>query len=402
MLTPVQPAGTGNGLAMRAELFRRSAVATGLDLRVVVVPVAGRLPSGVRLLGETIVVPPDPQTARAGIRSLIGDAAWRERLLRAGTLPRLARSASPGLADAVVRALDSPSAAGLHVMRSYLAPLGLAVAERLGARWITVDLDEDDAALAVALGDRDEASAYGRLLAAVGPSFDGLSMAAPAEAAATAERHGLVVDVIPNAVQLPRDVPPRPARGREVSLLFVGNLTYPPNVEAASFLVQRILPELRRRLGNGVRLTLVGPYAPSLESLADGQVELVGFAPDLGPAYARADVVVAPLRIAGGTRIKLLEAFAHGVPVVASPVAAGGLMVAHGRHLLLAQDAPAFAAAVEQLLSSPTLASRLVSHAQQLVRDEYSTEAVMPRICEFFSRAAGRDAPARHYSPSGP
>jgi glycosyltransferase involved in cell wall biosynthesis len=392
MLTPIPPAGTGNGLAMRAELFR-GAASNDLEVEVVVVPVAGQLPEGAPRSGEAVVVRPDLQEARAGLRSLIADPLWRERLVRIGELPSLARSASPGLADAVVRALGARAAGGVHVMRSYLAPLGLAVAERTGARWITLDLDEDDAALAGALGEPEEGRAYDRLLAGLGSSFDGLAAASAVEAKAIGQRHGLEVEVVPNAVELPSDLPVRPALTSDISLLFVGNLTYLPNIEAAHELVQAILPALRRRLNGSVRLSLVGSHVPGLESLAGPEVEVRGFLADLRGAYASADVAIVPLRVGGGTRIKLLEAFAYGLPVVASAVAAEGLRVADGRHLLLAEDADGFTMAMERLLASPELVERLITEARRLVRDEYSSDAVMPTIGRFFRRADVRVSP---------
>jgi glycosyltransferase involved in cell wall biosynthesis len=106
--------------------------------------------------------------------------------------------------------------------------------------------------------------------------------------------------------------------------------------------------------------------------------------------YASGDVVVVPLRTGGGTRIKLLEAFAHGVPVVASPAAAAGLEVSDRRHLLLAGDADRTAAAVEAILTDDATARRLADEAAQLVRDRYSTDVMIPVIRGFFNRAAAR------------
>ena len=202
LLTPIAPAATGNGLAMRCELFRRAA-AGDLDVRTVVVPVAGELPASVPLPAGAVVVSPDAARARARVAALVADGVWRDRLVGVGRLPAPARAASPGLADDVVQALGAVGPAAVHVMRSYLAPLGTAVAERLGAPWRTLDLDDDDAALARALGDPDEAAAYDRLLGVFGPLFDGVSAASPAEAAAIAARHGFAVQPVPNAVEIP-------------------------------------------------------------------------------------------------------------------------------------------------------------------------------------------------------
>ena len=393
VLAPIEPAPTGNGLAMRAELFRRS-VPPELDVQTVVVPVSGRL-QGRPGAGATIVAP-DPARARAGAVALAGNRAWRERLARVGPFPLPARAASPGLADAVLEAVSGRGPVAIHVVRAYMAPLGVAVAERLGAVFATLDLDEDDAAFARAGGDTEGAAAYDRLLDVFGPLFDGLAAAAKSEAEAIGERHGLAVTHIPNAVaHIPKAARRRTHAGGEdvPSLLFVGNLTYPPNLEAAERLALAMAPAVRRRLGRRVRVTLAGPHDGGLDRLRGGDVEVTGFVDDLEPLYAAADAVVVPLLTGAGTRIKLLEAFAHRVPVVASPAAAAGLEVSDHRHLLLAVEVDEAAAAIESVLTDADLAGRLVEEAAALVRERYSVEVVMPAIREFF-RAADRHRPS--------
>ena len=387
LLAPIEPSPIGNGLAMRVEVFRRAA-ACDYDVQTVVVPVAGQLHAGGG--SSTAVVAPDRAGARAGATALVGDPVWRDRLARSGVLPDLARAAPPGLFATATRALaDGPVA--VHVMRAYLAPLGVAVAERLEARWITLDLDEDDATVASASGDVEGAAAYERLLAVFGPLFDGLAVASAAEADVVGTRHGLVVEHLPNAIAAPAKRTTRSdPTGSDPSLLFVGNLTHEPNVEAASILAETVLPRVQQRLGRRVHLRLVGAHDQRLARLAGPDVELAGFVPDLAPVYASADVVVVPLRTGGGTRIKLLEAFAHGVPVVASPAGAAGLDVSDQRHLLLAEGADRTAAAVETVLTDDSVARRLVAEADRLVRDLYTTDAVIPVIRGFFARAAAR------------
>jgi glycosyltransferase involved in cell wall biosynthesis len=143
-----------------------------------------------------------------------------------------------------------------------------------------------------------------------------------------------------------------------------------------------------------VTVVLAGPHGGGLDHLRAEDVELKGFVPDLEPLYASASLVVVPLRTGAGTRIKLLEAFAHAVPVVASSVAAVGLEVVDGRHLLVADDPAPTVEAIERLLTQPELAQRIVDDAGRLVRERYSFEAVAPAIRAFFARAAaGRREP---------
>ncbi len=245
LLSPIEPAPGGNGLAMRTELFRRGAMASGFEVESVIVPVAGNVSSGPR--GASRVVPLDPARARAGIPALIADPRWRERLARLGELPLPARQASPGLAGAVIEAVAPGPVEALHVMRSYLAPLGVAVAERLAAGSLTLDLDEDDEAFAEDAGDHAQAAAYRRLLSTFGGEFRARSAASPAEAEAIAVRLGRPVQTIPNAVELPSAAARSAASSGDRVVLFVGNLTYGPNVEAVRELVGEVLPLLRRR-----------------------------------------------------------------------------------------------------------------------------------------------------------
>jgi glycosyltransferase involved in cell wall biosynthesis len=148
-----------------------------------------------------------------------------------------------------------------------------------------------------------------------------------------------------------------------------------------------VRPRRRLRVGRRprLRLRLVGEHGGALSGLAGQSVELPGFVQDLAPEYAAADVVVVPLRHGGGTRIKLLEAFAYGVPVVASPVAAAGLDVSDGNHLVIARDPEQTAEAVASILLDGERSARLAAAAGTLVRERYSTEAVLPLVRAFLS-----------------
>jgi glycosyltransferase involved in cell wall biosynthesis len=97
---------------------------------------------------------------------------------------------------------------------------------------------------------------------------------------------------------------------------------------------------------------------------------------DLRPWYGGADVVVAPLWHGGGTRIKVLEAFAYGRPLVATPLAVSGIDVRADREVLLADSPPALAEAVSALFENPALGARLCEHAGHVVRERYAQSVV--------------------------
>ena len=385
-------------MAMRNWLFAKAA-SRDFRLQTVIVPVVGHGQVPAQMPATVLRLPGAAEVAGA-VPALLADPVWRERISRAYPLPRLATLAPATLAAAVIRATGSAHGTPVHAARSYLAPLAVALAERLGSPWVTLDLDDDDEALAESAGQQSEALAYRRLAGVFGPLFDGVAVAAPSEAAAIAGRYGLTTTVIPNAVRV-GNLPPAQCRtgggsdgGRgPVSLLFVGNLTYWPNKDAAVRLVRDVLPRLRALIATEVTVTLVGDTGGEAGLHALGLqpgVTVAGFAPDLAPYYRAADVLVAPLAFGAGTRIKLLEAFARGVPVVSTSQGATGLDVTDGEQALIADTAAGQAAAVARLLADHQLRGRITASAWNLVCERYSHEAVLPQIREFFAAAASR------------
>jgi glycosyltransferase involved in cell wall biosynthesis len=191
-------------------------------------------------------------------------------------------------------------------------------------------------------------------------------------------RHGFTnLGVLPNAVRTRALPPARPPGGRP-TFLFVGTLGYAPNADAVTRFCAEVLPRLRSRLPAGFRVLVVGPGPPAVTRAlaAHPEVEVAGAVAAVDPAYARSDVVVVPLRAGGGTRIKILEAFAMGRPVVSTPIGAEGLAVEPGRHLLIADDWSTFAERCVAAATDPALSERLTAEAGRLVTSRYGPEAV--------------------------
>ncbi|RUA17778.1 MAG: hypothetical protein DSY55_01510 [Clostridia bacterium] len=176
-------------------------------------------------------------------------------------------------------------------------------------------------------------------------------------------------EVVPNGVSS-RAFSPAPPREEVHRLLFVGSPGHAPNLDAACWLMTAIWPRLRRRHPH-LRLMLVNLDHPRVKKCRTSGVEMMGRLPDLQAAYRQADVALAPLRAGSGTRLKLLEAFAAGAPVVSTSIGYEGLEVTPGEHLLRADSAPAFADAVTQLVQSRALRQRLASQARKLVVARY-------------------------------
>ncbi len=187
-------------------------------------------------------------------------------------------------------------------------------------------------------------------------------------------------DVVPNTYEQPRHPVGRDQPDRPPTLLFQGTFDYGPNVDGAQWLVRDLAPKIRARLADA-RIRLVGKTTGSVDSLAEPPlVTVVGRVPDMEPELADADLVVVPLRMGSGTRFKILEAFAHRIPVVSTRLGAEGLGAEDGVHLLVADHPDAFAAACARLCSDLVLRRRIVDAAEDLFKECYESAAARARI----------------------
>ena len=194
--------------------------------------------------------------------------------------------------------------------------------------------------------------------------------------------------VVPNGVDV-RDFPGRARKARSPSepptILFTGGLAYPPNAEGVRWFVTEVLPELRKILPR-FRFLVIGKGAsPSLLALAvPGEVEFAGWVEDVRPRLLEADVSVAPLRVGGGTRIKILEAMAAGVPVVATRVAAEGIEAVDGTSIVLADEPSDMARAIAVLAGDPSRARTIADAGAALVAERYDWPKVLAPLVEAY------------------
>ena len=192
-------------------------------------------------------------------------------------------------------------------------------------------------------------------------------------------------EIIPNGVDTAALSFREPRTGGH-TLLFVGTLDYRPNADAAHWLVERILPGIRR-VRPDVRLRLVGRGAERFH--AEG-VDAIGYVDDVAAELERADVMVVPLRMGGGTRFKVLEAMAVGLPVVSTPVGLQGIDAEPERHALVAHAPADFAGATLRILDDHALAQRLARDARKLIEERYAWGVVAPRYVALLSRLRRR------------
>ncbi len=188
------------------------------------------------------------------------------------------------------------------------------------------------------------------------------------------------VVAIPNATHQASRLPP-PPDSLPRTLMFVGKMDYFPNLDGAKFLVDKIWPRIQALHEGALQLHLVGANPPS-SFRPDGTPGIIfdRNRADLMPVYQNASICLVPIRSGGGTRVKILEAFGLGRPVVSTAIGAEGLGVEHNRHLLIADEPEAFAEACVNLLNDPGLAERLCAEAASWVRKHHSSQAVRDAV----------------------
>ncbi|WP_315779882.1 MULTISPECIES: glycosyltransferase family 4 protein [unclassified Bradyrhizobium] len=191
--------------------------------------------------------------------------------------------------------------------------------------------------------------------------------------------------VIPNAADIafyqPRGTDPAPD-GR--TLVYFGLLSTVPNIDAVMHFVQDIWPGVAERHPDA-RCKIIGGRPPaSLLALAGPRVELTGFVPDLRPHLAAAAAVVVPLRLGGGTRLKIVEAMAMGKAIVSTSLGAEGIDAKPGRDILIEDDPRGFARAVSRLLAEPDLAARIGGAARDLAVEKYAWSAAARALESFY------------------
>lgn len=374
---PVEPADNG-----RKQRTRHMIDALAPDYDVTLISL---LPSEQQLEGEARV----PNVARQYSITLPSPHAPPHRTL-AEAMRRYPRSqVSIWNADAacnIQRAVDEAGVslvigADLRTLR-YLAALSADVGTLL---------DEPDVSPFVVDGAAPQLRARARaqkfrwLFRDMAERLDGVIVASELEADAyRALAGGAEASVIENGVAaLPERVwrPPD-----NVDLLYTGSITYSPNLEAVEFLRCAVLPLIASQLPQ-VRLLVTGalPGKPPRRPMVE-RIHFTGPLPDISTALLSSRLFVCPLFSGTGTRIKLIEAMAHGLPIVTTTKGAEGLGVRDGVHLIMADTAREFALATGMLLDNPQLCLRLGANARRLVGERYTWAVQGPRLRELVAQ----------------
>jgi len=138
-----------------------------------------------------------------------------------------------------------------------------------------------------------------------------------------------------------------------------------------------VAPLIRKTSTRSFAIDIVGGgNSEALQNLAGEMVHLVGAVPDVRPYYEHCQAVIVPIRAAGGTRIKILEAFGYGRPVISTAIGVEGLDAVHGKHLLIADTPEDFAAACVRVMSDAALTESLIENAGALVQSSYTIDCL--------------------------
>lgn len=194
-----------------------------------------------------------------------------------------------------------------------------------------------------------------------------------------------LLSVVPNGVDTdyfrPSGKEPDPH-----TLVFTGSIGYYPNTDAIIDFHRKILPLIWKRIPD-VKLLIVGSNPPEeVRRLASDRVTVTGGVPDTRPYLERASVAVVPLRIGGGTRLKIAEAMAMGKPVVSTSIGCEGLDVVDGEHILIADEPADFAEKVVELLVRPEQRGILAEQGRELACTKYDWRVSATRLEETYER----------------
>ncbi len=277
----------------------------------------------------------------------------------------------------------------VHVFR--LAALAVAKPYLIAAGRRHLDLDDIESrthrrieAIARANGDaamaawaQAESRRFELLEVAALRKFDLVYVCSETDRATLANRCHSELRVLPNVVRLPVPAPAplRQSAGEPFRFLFIGTMGYYPNFDGYQWFCNEVLPILRR-IAPAPFIVEVAGSGSAGRLQAYESVHLAGEVADVRPLFERAQATIVPLRAGGGTRIKILEAFAYGRPVISTTIGAEGIEATPDRHILLADSPDDFAARCADLISQPELGNRLASNALLLVREAYSESAL--------------------------
>ncbi len=198
---------------------------------------------------------------------------------------------------------------------------------------------------------------------------------------------GACIEVVPNGVDTVGNRPDPAARPANHTLIYTGAVTYSANLDAVTYFVRDVWPLVRARAPEAQFTVTGGTGKVDVSALAAVPgVTFTGYVPEVAPVVQRHSALVVPLREGGGTRLKILEAMALGVPVISTSKGAEGLNVRHEENILIADQPAQMADTIRALFDDAALRATLAANARALVEREYDWSAIAQRLLKVMGR----------------
>ncbi|MGZ5543456.1 MAG: glycosyltransferase family 4 protein [Limisphaerales bacterium] len=193
-----------------------------------------------------------------------------------------------------------------------------------------------------------------------------------------------VLGAVPTGVDAAGFASCRSAKKKPKSLVFLGSMDWMPNIDAVLWFSREIFPALKKRFPE-MTLSVVGrnPTADVNHLAKISGIEITGTVDDVKPFMGEAELMIVPLRVGGGPRVKIFEGMAAGLPIVSTRIGAEGLPVRDGENIFLADTPDTTIEKISMLLDKPELRSRMGANAAQFVTDNYSWESATRKFEDY-------------------
>jgi polysaccharide biosynthesis protein PslH len=221
------------------------------------------------------------------------------------------------------------------------------------------------------------------------PQFDVNLVVSPEDGSTLSELiPGIKTRTVPNGVDTEYFTPRTDPGGS--TLLFCGGLDWYPNAEAMSYFFEEIWPKLKI-VRPDIRIVVVGRNPPKWLSniaTADRRIEVTGFVNDVRPYFKEATAYFCPIRVGGGTRLKILDALAMGMPLIGTTFSCSGISVQNEKNVLLADTPEEFIKQINRVLADPLLRTELAKRGRELVCQQYSWSVIGESISQAYREAS--------------
>lgn len=201
------------------------------------------------------------------------------------------------------------------------------------------------------------------------------------------KRDQIPITIVPIAVNTQEIQPIERMRG-STNIVTLGTLHYPPNADGIRWFIHEVFPGIKQKLPEAT-LTVIGKNPPrdfiQISNLHPDSIIVTGYVPDLTPYLEKAAVMVVPVRAGGGMRVRILEAFARGMPVVTTSVGIEGIEASHGEEVLVIDDPAEFADAVLNIIKDDIFQDKLATKGRKLAETQYDWQVVLKIIDHIYS-----------------